>query len=178
MSSEVEEGKVLVFRNSASEPIAVPGEIVTEAERAYRCHIKRLEGSSWEEIAIAEKYPTAIACKADVDRYLKEGAALVTEKSQRDQLTLEVGRLDAMQLFLWPKAKGGSVPAVTAIVNIIMNRSKLVGLQSEQALAAGGPRTLVVPVDDEGFLDALKEAAAASARPIQPTKQGAPDVTS
>jgi hypothetical protein len=161
--SEEDDGKVLVFRNHVGQPIAVPGDIVTEAERVYRCHRMRVNGNTWEQIAQLELYPSAGAAKADVDRYIKEGKALVIESSQREMLTLEVARLDAMQLGLWERAVNGNVPAVNAIVNIIAHRARLVGLDANQLNEEHkGPHTLVVPMDGPGFLEALKDAAAKS----------------
>ena len=153
-----EEGTVLVFRNHVGQPIAVPEDVVTAAERAYRCHRKRIQGLSWEQIAQQEGYPTAASAHSDVDRYIKEGRALVVEQSQREMLTLEVARLDAMQSALWERAMQGNVPSVNAVVNIIINRSRLIGLDANQ-MAETKPHTLVVPVDGDGFLAALKSAA-------------------
>lgn len=162
MKVEVPEdtGNVLVFRNTVGEPIAVPEEVVTAAEQAYRCHRMRVDGYSWEQIAQVEHYPSAGAAKYDVDRYLDEGKALVVESSQREMLALEVARLDSLQLALWKKAMGGHVQSVNAIVNIVMNRARLVGMDANRpGEDANTPRTLVVPVDGEGFLQALQQAA-------------------
>lgn len=152
---------VLVFRNAANEPIAVPTEVVTAAERAYRCHSWRIEGRSWEWIAQQEGYPSAKAAAYDVERYLDEGRALVVEKSARQMLTLEVARMDALQSALWPMAMKGHVQSATAVLSIIVNRSKLVGLDPEKMNedAAAQARTVVVPSHEDGYLAALKSAA-------------------
>jgi hypothetical protein len=151
---------VLVFRNELNEPIAVPGDVVMAAERAYRCHLARVGGQSWEEIAIAEKYPSAAAASHDVTRYLKEGAAMVTEASAQEQLAQEVRRLDALQYALWAQAMGGMVPAVNAIVNIINHRARLIGLDPDK-MDTSGPVTVVVPPDAASYMAALKKAAGA-----------------
>ena len=153
-------GTVLVFRNHADEPIAVPNEVVTEAERAFRCHGLRLQGNSWEKIAELELYPSARSAKSDVDRYLEEGRALVVEASQREQLSMEVARFDALQLALWPAAMRGNVQSAVAVMNIIVHRARLVGLDPEKMNEdSRGPATLVIPVDGDGFLEALQQAA-------------------
>jgi len=155
------DAKVLVFRNAGNEPIAVPADVVTAAQRAYRCHQLRIGGKSWSEIAEMEKYPSAISAQADVTRYMAEAKALVVEASQRDMLTLEVARLDAVQSALWPAAMAGHVPSAAAVVSIIINRSKLVGLDPEKMNddAAQQLRTVVVPQESDGYVAALRLAA-------------------
>ena len=154
-------GQVLVFRNGAGDPIAVPSDVVTAAERAYRCHKARIGGKSWEQIAEEEQYPSAAACKYDVDRYLEEGKALVVESSQRQMLTLEVARMDALQSAIWPQAMMGHVPSVTAALSIIKERSRLVGLDPEKmAEQAEQARTVIhVPQDSQGYIASLQRAA-------------------
>lgn len=164
------DAKVLVFRNAGNEPIAVPSDVVTEAQRAYRCHMLRVGGKSWSQIAEEEKYPSATACQADVTRYMAEAKALVVEASQRDMLTLEVARMDALQSALWPQAMAGHVPSATAVLSIIVNRSRLVGLDPEKMNddAAQQLRTVVVPHEDEGYVAALKRAAGEDPPQVDP----------
>lgn len=152
---------VLVFRNGRNEPIAVPIEVVTAAERAFRCHQLRLSGMTWEEIAIAERYPTAAAASADVRRYMEEGAALVMERSASEMLVLEVQRLDALQHAIWDTAIAGSLPAVDMVRKIIVDRAKLVGLDAEKIASHNSQegRTVVVH-SGESYTDDLRRAAA------------------
>ena len=149
---------VLVFRNEAGEPIAVPGEVVTLAERQYRCHLSRMKGTSWAEIAVAEGYPSAQSAASDVKRYLEEGAAMVTEASQRESLSLEVARLDRYQLMLEDKVQDGNIGAIGVGVNIVMKRALLLGLLSDN-LQETTTRTVVIPLDDGGYADALRKLA-------------------
>lgn len=160
MTKKPEDGNVLVFRTPSGEPIAVPDEVVTEGERAYRCYRHRIDGLSWREIAEMELYPSAGAAMYDVKRYMAEAKALVVEESAREMLTLEVNRLDALQHALWANAMSGHVPSAGLAMNIIMNRAKLIGLDPEKMgeTAAGG-RTVVVSGDDDGFLAELKQLA-------------------
>ena len=150
-----DDGTVIVFRNEANEPIAVPGEIVTLAERQYRCHLARMRGDSWALIALDENYPSAQAAASDVKRYLAEGAALVTEASRRESLALEVARLDRYTRALDEKAMEGNVGAISVGVNIVMKRAELLGLLTED-LSLTTTRTVVVPLDD-GYAAALRE---------------------
>jgi hypothetical protein len=157
---EEREATVLVFRNGAGDPIAVPTDVVTEAERAFRAHQLRVGGMTWAQVAEAEKYSSASACKYDVDRYMAEARSLVVESSAREMLTLEVTRLDALQHALWPAAMSGHVPSAALAMNIIVNRAKLVGLDPEKMMEeADKARTVVVPVDEDGYTAALQRAA-------------------
>ena len=160
---DAETSNVLVFRNTAGDPIAVPSDVVTAAERAYRCYMSRVAGMSWAEIATAEGYPTGASARYDVERYLSEGKALVVEASQRDMLILEIHRLDALQHAVWPGAMAGHVPSVTAALAIVNSRAKLVGLDPDKlddAAAKAARNTVVVPPDDAGYIKALQRAAA------------------
>jgi len=157
---EEREDNVLVFRNATGSPVAVPSSVVTEAERAYRCHQMRIQGVSWGEIAQQENYTSAGAAKSDVDRYMAEARSLVVEASAREMLTLEVNRLDALQQAMWTNAMSGHVPSAQLIMNIIVNRAKLVGLDPEKmSEEADKARTVVVPDNPDGYLAALQQAA-------------------
>lgn len=159
-SKKPEDAKVLVFRTPSGDPIAVPSDVVTEGERAYRCYQARIGGMSWREIADLELYPSAGAAMYDVKRYMEEAKSLVVEASAREMLTLEVNRLDALQHALWANAMSGHVPSAGLAMNIIMNRAKLVGLDPEKmGEAAAGGRTVVVSGEGDGFLEELKVLA-------------------
>lgn len=156
---------VLVFRNNVGDPIAVPDDVVTEAERAFRCHKLRVKGKSWEEIADLEMYPSAEACHADVKRYIEEGRALVVERTQREMISLEVARLDALQALLWDKAEEGSIVAIGEIRKIIMSRVQVTGQDPTKAVddaAAQGRTVVLTPAEggtDDGFIGYMKRAA-------------------
>lgn len=152
--------KVLVFRNATGEPIAVPADIVTEAERAYRCYQMRIGGMAWSEISILENYPSPGAAKYDVDRYMAEAKALVVEASARDMLTLEVHRLDALQHAMWDAAMAGDTRSGSLVMGIIINRAKLIGLDPEKmADDADRARTVVIPMEEQAYMAALQKAA-------------------
>jgi hypothetical protein len=154
-------GNVLVFRNADSQPVAVPSDVVTAAERAYRCYMDRVGGMSWVVIAEREGYPSASAAYYDVKRYMEEARALVVEQSQREMLTLEVARYDALQHAIWPQAMTGHIPSVLAAANIISKRTDLVGLDPDKMNEAADEarRTVVVPNDSAGYIAAMQRAA-------------------
>jgi hypothetical protein len=105
-----------------------------------------------------------------VHRYLAEAKALVVERSQREMLTLEVARYDALQSAVWPQAMAGHVPSVMAVVAIVAKRSDLVGLDPDkmQEAAESSRRTVVVPNDSAGYIEAMQRAAEPDA-PAGPT---------
>lgn len=154
---------MLVFRGTNGQPVAVPSEVVTAGERAYRCHCLRMAGKSWEDIAAEEGYPNGRAAMADVKRYLEEGASMIIESSSRQMLALEVSRLDALQSAIWDSAMAGSIPAVKMAMDLIRTRSTLVGLDPEKMAQEGEiARTVVVMGEDGGYLAGLKLAAGAA----------------
>ena len=154
------EGHVLVFRRpDTGRPVAVPDEVVLAAERPYRAYCARLTGMSWEAVALEEGYPNARAAAAEVNRYLEEGKELVAQASAGALISLELARMDALQAAVWPMAMSGNLAAVGVAQNLIMNRVKIMGLEvlAEKGEAAGAPRTVVVPMDESGYIAALQE---------------------
>lgn len=157
---EREPGTVLVFRNPSGEPIAVPEEVVTAAERVYRCYKLHLSGQSWAQIAVTEQYPSAEAVAYDVKRYMDEARALVVSHSARSMLELEVARMDALQSFAWPQAEKGHVPSMAFVLAVIKQRMWAVGLDPEQMNEGDKNNTVVVPQDSAGFIGAMQRADA------------------
>ena len=156
-------GTVLVFRNPDGTPVAVPEDVVNAAERAYRCHTRRIKGDSWDLIAAEEGYETVGAAQYDVARYLENGRALVVENSVRDMITLEVARLDALQSALWPAAMKGHVQSAMGAMNIIVNRAKLMGLDPDKLRDdADRARTVVIPSGEGDYIKALQDMAPAT----------------
>ena len=66
--------------------------------------------------------------------------------------TLEVQRLDALQVGLWDKAVSGDVKAVNAVLRIIEQRSRLLGLDKPEATSVGSGTVV-----DPAFWAGLKE---------------------
>lgn len=154
---------VLVFRNSSGQPVAVPDDVVTQAERAYRCYMSHLGGKEWAVIAQEEGYPSARAAKYDVDRYMEEAKSLVTTKSQKEMLELETARLDYLQSQLWPAVQAGSIVAIKEVRAIIMDRAKVTTFISEipDTDENGTKRTVVISgqVSSTSYIEGLKRAA-------------------
>ena len=64
--------------------------------------------------------------------------------------SLEVERLDNLQLAVWQKALDGDVHAGSLAIRVIMARCRLLGLEGPSVLGVGGskPQTVVVPPVD------------------------------
>lgn len=153
-------GDVIVMRNpNTGRPVAVPDEIVSQAEREYRAFKMSRAGKDWHEIAIHEQYPSAQAAAAAVKRYLDEGAAVVADFRRTEAISMEVARLNALQSAFWDAAQAGDTKAGALVFNIIMGRVKLqkldVLISEDEATQA---RTVVVASDD-GYADSLREIA-------------------
>ncbi len=67
--------------------------------------------------------------------------------------TLELMRLDALQVGLWERAVTGDVKAVNAVLRIIEQRSRLLGLDKPEAQPSGSGSVV-----DPAYWDPLKEA--------------------
>lgn len=153
------EGEVLVFRRPDNgRPVAVPSEVVKAAERPYRAYCDRLTGMSWEDVAVEHQYPNARSAAAEVNRYMEEGKAMVMQASAGALITLELARLDRLQTAIWPDAMAGVLPAVSVSMQLVLARVKLMGLDlgSSQIEGNTAPRTVIVPLDQEGYVKALQ----------------------
>lgn len=150
---------VLVFRNPATgQPVAVPEQIALEAERPFRAWKLLEQGFTWAQIAHAEGYESPGAAKYDVGRYMDEAKALVTDFSRREQLELDVQRLNTLQAVVWPQAMKGHLPAVKTVMDLIGMRLKAIGAYDLPAeVEEQGPRTVVVAGDR--YIDQLREIA-------------------
>ena len=73
--------------------------------------------------------------------------------------TLELTRLDALQVGLWDKAVSGDVKAVNAVLRIIEQRSRLLGLDKPAAQPAGSGSVV-----DPAYWDELRETQRAETR--------------
>jgi hypothetical protein len=82
------------------------------------------QGRTYEQVAQEVGYASRGTVHAIVKKALDEHIAEDVDDYRR----LEVARLDQLQHALWDTAIAGDVPAVLAIVRIIAQRSKLLGL--------------------------------------------------
>ena len=84
--------------------------------------------------------PEALACRKTIP------ARAQTAEAVGELRSLEVERLDNLQLAVWQKAMEGDVPSAFAVVRCILARCRLLGLDGPGLLRAeeSRPRTLVI----------------------------------
>lgn len=86
----------------------------------------RLDGMSLEQVGEALGVTAAVAVGHFIDA-LKRVPDLIEEEKWAIR-TLELNRLDALQLGLWPKAYAGDLDAIEAILSIMEHRAMLTGI--------------------------------------------------
>lgn len=150
-------GTVLVFRNEAERPVAVPEDVVEEAERDYRAYKLWRQGLDWEEIAEREGYPTSDAAAATVKRYLDEGRAIMYELTRREIIADHVSRLRTYRAAMWDAGVIERKPAAMSQLLAIEDRwVKAFGLDQPDA-EDNGVQTVVVPSAE--YLEWLQKVA-------------------
>jgi hypothetical protein len=103
----------------------------------------RTAGLTYDQIATDLGY----ANRGTVYRVVAEALKAQTLEAVGELRSLEVERLDRLQLAMWQKAMDGDVPSAIAVVRVITSRCRLLGLDGPGLLRVEdqGPRTLVVP---------------------------------
>lgn len=103
---------------------------ISTLERQRKALELRKAGADFQQIAdqlgYANKTGAWKACQAGMAKLIKEPAT--------DVLTMELARLDAMFLGLWPKARAGNVAAVQQCLRIMERRSRYLGLDQTGAM--------------------------------------------
>lgn len=156
-----EQAKVLVFRGATGTPVAVPEDVVVDAEQLYRVHKAWLGGKDWDTIAQEEGFPSPRAARAAYDRYMAEARSLVIEATMQDAVQLAVAQLKALQAALWPAAMAGFPPAAREVRNNIMDQLKVQGWNPDKLVEADADvRTVVIQGERAyDFVEELKKAA-------------------
>lgn len=156
-----DEKVVEIFRNGdTGRPVAVPDEVVSEAEREYRAYKAHLQGLHWEDIAHDEGYPSADAAAQAVRRYLQEGRAVVRDFGRKEIVAGVVGRLQEYRRAMWQGAVvEGKTTAMMALLAIEDRWIKVFGLDQAEAEDTH-VQTVVVP--DEGWLSSIRELVEAA----------------
>jgi hypothetical protein len=103
----------------------------------------RTAGLTYDQIAVELGY----ANRGTIYRVVAEALKAQTAEAIAKLRSLEVERLDHVQLAMWQRAMDGNVPSATAVVRCIMARCRLLGLDGPSLLGREDPRprTLVVP---------------------------------
>lgn len=163
---EASNNVVALYKNEETGRIvAVPGEVVHEAEREYRAYLLYTKGKTWEEVAAEEQYPDGKAAQAAVKRYLDEGKAVIGDLTRTEALAIELSILRQYRNAVHDIALEGKVPAIMAGLAIHDKITKLLGLDQPDAADEGlGDRVVVVPSNE--YLDTLKKAAEADLKQV------------
>lgn len=109
---------------------------VTTAQSEEQALDLRRTGASYREIAKVLNMSLGNAHRL-VKRALNRNLAKCEEIAVEIR-TLELDRLDALQTYLWGKAKRGNATAIDRILKIMERRARLLGLDKPERVALGG----------------------------------------
>lgn len=163
---------VQIYRNPETDrPIAVPEDIVTEAEREYRAYKSSLRGKSWQQIAEEESYldergvPRGSIASAAVKRYLDEGRAVVANYTRAEVLATEVAVIREIRSAMWEGATTGRKPSHAMVVLATHDRMMKAFRLDQADEDDVTVQTVVVP--SEEFIAALREQTELTVVPPQ-----------
>jgi hypothetical protein len=110
--------------------------------RRVRAVELRTAGHTYDQIATELGY----ANRGTVYRVVANALETQTVDAVKGLRSLEVERLDKLQVAVWQKAMEGDVPSAMAAVRCIMARCHLLGLEGQAQIDfEARPRTVVVP---------------------------------
>jgi hypothetical protein len=98
------------------------------AARRDRAVQMRMACAGWQQIATALGYADKAAACKDVTRALERNNAALRASTETLR-TLDLDRLDRMQLGLWPTAIAGDSKATDAVLRIMQWRARLTGTE-------------------------------------------------
>ncbi len=98
------------------------------------------DGATYDQAAMQAGYATRSGAYKAFWKAIDGRQADAVEQHR----ALELQRLDALQVGLWDRAEAGDVKAVNAVLRIIEQRSRLLGLDRAQVESAG-PGSVVDP---------------------------------
>lgn len=128
--------------------------IAIEAQKKrQKCLDLRAAGATLQQIVDT---PGTFKDKGSVSRAIKEALAEITLEPAEDLLKIELQRLDAMQLAIWPAARQGDVFAIDRVLKIQTQRARYLGLEPPNKEDAS---TADVKTALAGFLGQIVERA-------------------
>lgn len=143
-------------------PGSGPGNSGKAAERRRRALQLRLAGATYDQIAQQLEY----SGKASAWRAVKEALAAGSDLGdrRREEIDLELTRLDRLLVALWPKAQQGDVQAIDRVLKIGERRAAL--LASGFDAVDQEPKSEGTPLDE--FTRRLHDRQANTGRPGVP----------
>lgn len=112
------------------------------------------DGATYQEAAEQAGYATRSGAYKALWKAVDSRVAEAVDEHR----ALEIARLDALQLAVWDHAMAGDVKALNAVLRIIEQRSRLLGLDKLEAEPAGSGSVV-----DPDYWAALKETQAPDA---------------
>ena len=105
----------------------------------------RREGKTWQQIADAVSYATAMGAWKAYQRACQRTLQEPTDEARR----IELDRLDALQRTYWEPAVEGNLRAADFVLRVIDRRARILGIDAPQKIQAE-----VVNYDGVGSIDA------------------------
>jgi hypothetical protein len=105
----------------------------------------RREGKTWQQIADAVSYATAMGAWKAYQRACQRTLQEPTDEARR----IELDRLDALQRTYWEPAVEGNLRAADFVLRVIDRRARILGIDAPQKIQAE-----VVNYDGIGSIDA------------------------
>lgn len=151
------------------DPFVIPDDLELEHEikrpKWWYAQQLRLAGASWDDIAAALGYSSAQTASSTVRTMLDRE---VVRQSAQELLTLELERLDMLQLVVWRRARQGDLKAIDAVLRIMAQRAKYMGLDNKQYEDERTDKsTIVIGGDSEDYIAAIKHAQELHRKPIE-----------
>jgi hypothetical protein len=133
--------------------VAIRGTI---QDRAYQAYMDHMAGENWDEIAKKHGYASVMSVQVEVRQYVQRAAVMMDEAKREEVLALELSRLDALQNAVWDMALMGSTKHVDAVLKVMGQRAKLLGLELlAQGVDSAQSKTVVVMGDTQEFIRSL-----------------------
>ncbi len=153
---------------------------ITATERRLMALELRKGGATYRAIAKELGYGGPGAAYKAIDRALKE----VLRDPAESVRSLELERLDAMLMGIWPSAKGGDPAAIDRVLKLMERRSRLLGLDAPVRTWMSGPEDApLVNLEEiaervDATIDQIVERrrAAGHEAPPEPDGAGRPSV--
>jgi hypothetical protein len=152
------------------DPFVLPDELELEHEinrpKWWYAQQLRLAGASWDEIAKALGYQSGSTAHTNVKRQLSN----VAKASAQELMELDLERLDMLQLVVWRQARQGDLKAIDAVLKIMSQRAKYLGLdKGAQYEGEEGEKKAMILIggDSDDYIAGIKAAQALHRAPIE-----------
>lgn len=141
------------------DPFLLPDELELAHEinrpRWWYAQQLRLAGASWDEIAKAIGYQSGPTAHTTVKRH----TAQMPKEAAQELMSLDLERLDMLQLVVWRQARQGDLKAIETVLKIMNTRAKYLGLdQRTYDEDSTAKNTIVINGDEDDYINAIKQA--------------------